>query len=79
MHPCFIKKSLLPGVCKLIVCLCVSWQIDEKDGMGWTAAYRAADGGDAELLAVSFSLCVCFVRMLCLECTHCLYVGVPRS
>jgi hypothetical protein len=25
MHPCFIKKSLLPGVCKLIVCLCVSW------------------------------------------------------
>ena len=40
---------------------------------------RAARDGDAELLAVCLSLCVCFVRMCALECTHCLCVCVPQE
>ena len=44
-----------------------------------TAAMRAAQAGDAELLAVCLSSCVCFVRMCALECTHCLCACVPQE
>ena len=60
--------------------MCVCWQINQKDGYGRTAAWRAAKGGDAGLLAVCrLSLCVCFVRMLCLGVHSLLLVCVPQE